>query len=148
MASSLAVVGEEAEEGVLLRVLHAFRVRRHVRDIDGVLLRPFLFGGTWRGGGGAVPVQPLPRDVGQVALEGRPVLGRVLAGFMGGLVVSGLVAPQAVGQMCPRCPITGWGLQGGHFAGSLRGGGPRGRLLWGLVLAGFGPYAASRPPCV
>ena len=37
---------------------------------------------------------------------------------------------------------------GGHFAGSRRGRGPRGRLLRARVLAGFGPYAAPRPPCV
>ena len=84
MAPSPAVVGEEAEDGVLLRVLHAFHVCRHVRDVDGVIVLPFLCGGAWRGGGGGVPVEPRPRDVGQVVLEGRPVLGGAFAGFLGG----------------------------------------------------------------
>ena len=51
VAPSPAVVGEEAEDGVLLRVLHAFHVCRHVGDVDGVLVLPFLCGGAWRGGG-------------------------------------------------------------------------------------------------
>ena len=69
VAPSPAVVGEESEDGVLLRVLHAFHVCRHVGDVDGVLVLPFLCGGAWRGGGGGVPVESRPRDVGQVALE-------------------------------------------------------------------------------
>ena len=69
VAPSPAVVGEEAEDGVLLRVLHAFHVCRHVGDVDGVLVLPFLCRGAWRGGGGGVPVESRPRDVGQVALE-------------------------------------------------------------------------------
>ena len=51
VAPSSAVVGDEAEDGVLLRVLQAFRVRRSVGDVNGVLLLPFLCGGAWRGGG-------------------------------------------------------------------------------------------------
>ena len=50
MAPSSAVVGEEAEDGVLLWVLHALHVRRHVGDVDGVLFLPFLCGGAWRWG--------------------------------------------------------------------------------------------------
>ena len=69
VAPSPAVVGEEAEDGTLLRVLHAFHVCRHVGDVDSVLVLPFLCGGAWRGGGGGVPVESRPRDVGQVALE-------------------------------------------------------------------------------
>ena len=46
------------------------------------------------GGGGGVPVESRPRDVGQVMLEGRPVLGGPVAGFLGGVV-----APQGVGQV-------------------------------------------------
>ena len=41
-----AVVGEEAEDGVLLRVLHAFHVCRHVGDVDGVLVLQSLCGGV------------------------------------------------------------------------------------------------------
>ena len=51
VAPSPIVVGEEAEDGVLLRVLHAFHVCRHVGDVDGVLGLPFLCGGAWREGG-------------------------------------------------------------------------------------------------
>ena len=51
MAPSPAVVGEEAEDGVLLRVLHALHVRRHVSDVDGVLFLPLLWWMRWGGGG-------------------------------------------------------------------------------------------------
>ena len=61
-------------------------VRHHVGDVDAVLFYPFLCGAAWRGGGGCVPVEPLLRDVGQVVLEGRPVLGGALAGFVVGVV--------------------------------------------------------------
>ena len=84
VAPSPAVVGEEAEDGVLLRVLHAFHVRCHVDDVDGVLFLPFLCGGAWRGGGGGVPVEPGPRDVGQVVLEdARYSAGPLLASWVG-----------------------------------------------------------------
>ena len=65
-----------------------------------------------------------PRDVGQVVLEGRPVLGGPFAGFVGGAV-----APQGVGQVCP--------VQGARS----RGGGGRGGALCGLGSAG--PLAAG-----
>ena len=116
VASAPAVVGEEAGDGVLIRVLHALQVRRHVGDVDGVLFLPFLCGGSPRGGGCGVPVEPRPRDVRQVVLEGRPVLGGALAGFVGGLV-----APQGVGQVCPRRPLAGRGLRGGIMRAGVRG---------------------------
>ena len=107
MAPSPAVVREEAEDGVLLRVLHALHVRCHVGDVDGVLFLPFLCAGAWRWGGGGVSVEPRPRDVRHVVLKGRPVLGGALAGFVGGVV-----APQGVGQVCPGRLFAGWGLRG------------------------------------
>ena len=72
------------------------------------------------GGGGGVPVESRPRDVGQVVLEGRPVLGRPFAGFAGGVV-----APQGVGQVRPGRPLAGGGGGGGVLcelgsAGSAR----------------------------
>ena len=69
VAPSPAVVGQEAEDSVLLRVLHAFHVCRHVGDVDGVLVFPFLCGGAWRGGGVGVPVESRPCDIGHVVLE-------------------------------------------------------------------------------
>ena len=116
VAPSPAVVGEEAEDGVLLRVLHAFHVCRHVGDVDGVLVLPFLCGGAWRGGGGGVPVESRPRDVGQVVLEGRPVLGGPFAGFVGGVV-----APQGVGQVRPGRPLAGGGPRGGIMRAGVSG---------------------------
>ena len=116
VAPSPAVVGEEAEDGVLLRVLHAFHVCRHVGDVDGVLVLPFLCGGAWRGGGGGVPLQARPRDVPQVVLEGRPVLGGPFAGFVGGVV-----APQGVGQVRPGRPLAGGGARGGIMRDGVRG---------------------------
>ena len=44
---------------------------------------------------------------------------------------------------CSRGGGPGW-----HCAGCRRGQGPRYCLLRARVLAGFGPYAAPRPPCV
>ena len=79
------------------------------------------------GGGGGVPVESRPLDVGQVVLEGRPVLGRPVAGFVGGVV-----APQGVGQVRPGRPLAGGGGAGGHYAGW----GPRGRLLRARAPAG------------
>ena len=117
VAGSSAVVGEEAEDGVLLLVLDALHGRHHLGDVDGVLFLPFLCWGAWRGGGGGVPVEPLPRDVGQVVLEGRPVLGGALAGFVGGVV-----APQGVGEVCLGRPLARRGLRGG--------------MLWGVGVAG------------
>ena len=76
VAPSPAVVGEEAEDGVLLRLLHAFHVSHHVGDVDGILFLPFLCRDAWRGEGGGVPVEPWPCDVGQVVLKGRPILRR------------------------------------------------------------------------
>ena len=96
--------------------------------------------GDW--GGGGVPVEPRPRDVGQVVLEGYPVLSRGpcwLRGWGGG----------AAGRWTgvSTAPARGMGAAGGHFAG--RGGrGPRGRLLRAQVPAGLGPYAVPCPPCV
>ena len=126
MAPSPAVVGEEAENGVLLRVLHALHVCSHVGDIDGVLFLPFLCGGAWRWGAGGVPVEPRPRDVGHVVLEGSLVLGGALAGFEGGLV-----APQGVGQVCPAARLRGGG-HGGAFCG------PGWPGSAGLLVAGSG----------
>ena len=62
-------------------------------------------------------MEPLPLDVGQVVLQGRPVLGGVLAGFVGGVVM-----PQGVGQVRPGRPLAGRGLRGG--------------MLWGGGVAG------------
>ena len=64
------------------------------------------------GGGGGVPVESRPRDVGQVVLEGRPVLGGAVAGFVGGVV-----APQGVGQVRPGRPLAGGGGRGGALCG-------------------------------
>ena len=64
-----------------------------------------------------------PRDVGQIVLEGRPVLGGPSAGF-----VAGVVAPQGGGQVRPGRPPAG-------------GGGGRGGALCGLGSAG--PLAAG-----
>ena len=102
--------------------LHASQVCRHVGDVDGVLVPPFWSGDALRGGGGGVPVEPRPRDVGQVVLEGRPVLGGAFAGFVGGVV-----APQGVGQVCPGRPLAGGGgcrgaLCGPRSAGPLAAG--------------------------
>ena len=83
VAPSPAVVRGEAEDGVLFRVLHVLHVRRHVCDVNGVLLLPFLCRGARRGGG-RVPVESLPCDVWQVALEGCPLLVGALAGLLGG----------------------------------------------------------------
>ena len=47
VAPSPALVGEEAEDGVLLRFVYTFHVRCHVFDVDGVLFLSFLFGGAW-----------------------------------------------------------------------------------------------------
>ena len=79
------------------------------------------------GGGGGVPVESRPRDVRQVVLEGRPVLGGPVAGFVGGVV-----APQGVGQVRPGRPLAEEGGAGGHYAGW----GPRGRLLRARAPAG------------
>ena len=127
VAPSPAVVREEAEDRFLLGVLHAFHVCRHVGDVDGVLVLPFLCGGAWRGGGGGVPVESRPCDVGQVVLGGRLVLGGPFAGF-----VRGVVALQGVGQVRPGRPLAGGGGAGGHYAGW----GPRGRLLRARAPAG------------
>ena len=116
VAPPRAVVGEEAEDGVLLRVLHAFHVCRHVGDIEGVPVLPFLCGGAWRGQGGGVPVEPRPHDVAQVVLEGRPVLCGPFAGFVGGVV-----APQGVGQVRPGRPLAGGGERGGIMRAGVRG---------------------------
>ena len=125
VAPSPAVVGEEAEDGVLLRVLHACHVCRHVGDVDGVLVLPFLCGGAWRGGGGGLPVESRSRDVGQVVLEGRPVLGGPVAGFVGGVV-----APQGVGQVRPGRPLArGGGGRGGIMRAGVRGAACCGREL-------------------
>ena len=78
------------------------------------------------GGGGGVPVESRPRDVGQVVLEGRPVLGGPVAGFVGGVV-----APQGVGQVRPRRPRAGGG--GGARGGIMRAG-VRGAACCGLEL--------------
>ena len=142
MAPSPAVVGEQAGDGVLLRVLHALHVRRHVCDVNGVLFLTFLCRGAWRFGGGGVPVEPWPRDVGQVVLGGRPVLGRGpcwLRGWGGG------AAERWTGVS--RAPSCGVGAAGGDFAGQ-GGRGPRGCLLRARVPAGLGPYAVPCPPCV
>ena len=61
-------------------------------------------------------MEPRPRDVEQVVLEGRPVLGGALAGFVGGLV-----APQGVGQVCPGRPLAGRGLRRGIMRAGVRG---------------------------
>ena len=61
-------------------------------------------------------MEPRPRDVGQVVLEGRPVLGGALAGFVGGVV-----PPQCVGQVCPGRPLAGRGLRGGIMRAGVRG---------------------------
>ena len=74
-------------------------------------------GGAWGGGGGGVPVERLPRDVGRVTLEECPILGGALASF-----VSGVVAPQGVGQVRPGCPFAGWGPQGALCRESARSG--------------------------
>ena len=116
VAPSPAVVGEEAEDGVLLRVLHAFHVCRHVGDVHGLLVLPFLCGGAWRGGGGGVPVESRPRDVGQVVLDRRPVLGGPFADFLGGVV-----APQGVGQVRPGRQVAGGGPRGGIMRAGVRG---------------------------
>ena len=116
VALSPAVVAEEAGNGDLPRVVHALDIRCHVGDVDGPLFLPFLCRGAWKRWGGGVPVEPLPRDVGKVVLEGRPVLGGALAGFVGGVV-----APQGVGQVCPGRPLAGRGL--------------RGAILWGVGVA-------------
>ena len=84
-APSPAVVGDKPEDAVLFRILHVLHVRCHVHDIDGLLLLPFLCGGARRGGG-RVPVESLPCDVGQVALEGCLVLIQALAGLVGRVV--------------------------------------------------------------
>ena len=62
------------------------------------------------------PFEPRPRDVGQVALEGHPVLGGALAGFVGGVVVL-----QGVGQVCPGRPLAGRGLRGGMMRAGVCG---------------------------
>ena len=85
IASSPAVVHEEAEDGVSIRVSHVLHICPHVDGIDAVLLLPFLRAAARRGNE-RVPVQPLPCDVRQVALEGCPVLFRALAGLKGGSV--------------------------------------------------------------
>ena len=125
VARSPAVVGEEAEDGVLLWVVHAFHVCRHVGDVEGVLVLPFLCGAAWRGGGGGVPVESRPRDVGHVVLQGRPVLGGPFAGFVGGVV-----APQGVGQVRPGRPLAG----GGGARGGIMRAGVRGAACCGLQL--------------
>ena len=68
------------------------------------------------GGGGGVPVESWPRDVGQVVLEGRPVLGGPFAGFVGGVV-----PPQGAGQVRPGRPLAGGGAQGGIMRAGVRG---------------------------
>ena len=136
LAPSPAVVGVVAEDCVLLRVLDAFYVRRPICDVSGVLLLPFLSGGAWRGGG-CVPEESFPRDVGQVMLGGRPVLNGALAGLKGGVV-----APQGVGQVRRGRPFTGWGPRGGRSAESRRGRGARGRVPLARVPARFGPCGA------
>ena len=68
------------------------------------------------GGGGGVPVESRPPDVGQVVLEGRPVLGGPVAGFVGGVV-----APQCVGQVRPGHPLAGGGPRGGIMRAGVRG---------------------------
>ena len=68
------------------------------------------------GGGGGVPVESRPRDVGQVVLEGRPVLGGPVTGLVGGVV-----APQGVGQVRPGRPLAGGGARGGIMRAGVRG---------------------------
>ena len=80
-----AVAGKEAEDDVLVWVFHVVHVRRHVHDVDSVLLLPFLCGCARRGGG-LVHSVPLPCDVGQVVLEGCSVLVGALAGLLGQVV--------------------------------------------------------------
>ena len=124
VAPSPAVVGEEAEDGVLLRVLHAFHVCRHVGDVDGVLVLPFLCGGAWRGGGSGVPVESRPRGVGQVVLEGRPVsAGPLLASWVGWWRRRAL----------DRC-VQGARSRGGGARGGIVRAGVRGAACCGLEL--------------
>ena len=66
-----------------------------------------------------------PRDVGQVVLEGRPVIGGPVAGFVGGVV-----APQGVGQVRPGRPLAG----GGGARGGIMRAGVRGAACCGLEL--------------
>ena len=127
VAPSPVVDGEEAEDGVLSRVLYVLHVHRHVCDVDGVLLIPFLCGGAWRGNG-HVPVESLPCVVRQVALEACPVLGGALASLPGGMV-----APWGVRKVCPWCPLSGWGPR----VGALRGAGAVG--VCGVVCHPLGP---------
>ena len=77
------------------------------------------------GGGGGVPVESRPRDVGQVVLEGHPVLGGPVAGFVGGVV-----APQDVGQVRPGRPLSG----GGGARGGIKRAGVRVAACCGLEL--------------
>ena len=90
------------------------------------------------GGGGGVPMEPRPRDVGQVVLEGRPVLGGAFAGFVGGVV-----APQGVGQVCPGRPLK----EGGPWGGIMRAG-VRGVACCGLELRRGEVHMMLRVLCV
>ena len=60
VAPSVAVVGEEAEDGVLLRVPHAFHVRRHVGDADGTRPLILVWGCLERGGRWCTRGAPAP----------------------------------------------------------------------------------------
>ena len=118
VAPSPAVVGEEAEDGVLLRVLHAFHVCRHVGDVDGVLVLPFLCGGAWRGGGGGVVYSwsPGPVTSGRsCSSDARYSAGPLLASWVGWWRRRAL----------DRCVL-----------GALSRGGGRGGALCGLGSAG------------
>ena len=86
VARSPALVGKEAEHGVFLWVLYVLHVRSHVRDVDGVLILPFLCW-TARRADDRVSVEFLPRNVGKVALEGCLPLGWALTGLVHEVVV-------------------------------------------------------------
>ena len=83
LAPCRAVVGEEAEDGVLLRVLYSYHVHRHVCDVDGVLLLPFLCGGAWTGVV-VYPWSPCPMMLCRLRLrDARYSLGPLLALWVG-----------------------------------------------------------------
>ena len=112
VAPSPAVVGEEAEDGVLLRVLHAFHVCRHVGDIDGVLVLPFLCGGAWRGGGAVVyPWSPGPVTSGRSrSSNARYSAGPLLASWVGWWRRRAL-------DRCVQGALSPGGGRGGAFCG-------------------------------
>ena len=139
-APSRAVVGEEAEDGVLFQVVYVLHVCCHVGDTDSVLLPSFL--GVPRGAVAVYPLSPCRVTSDRSpSRDARYVVGPLLPSQVGWW------RRRALERFSQGACCRGRGC-GRALCGEPARLGSAGPFEWALVLAGFGPRAARFPPCV